>query len=82
MTLICYRPDKSFTKDPVEKFGKSKISRAGYSFSQKGMYFVQHAAAICTIGKLFPPFAFFTGALDQITDFKVESVFKSLLFFI
>jgi hypothetical protein len=45
------------------------------------MYFVQHAAIIYTLGKLFPNFTFFTGALDEIPDFKIEPVFKSLLFF-
>ncbi len=44
------------------------------------MYFVQHTAIIYTLGKLFSHFTFFTRALDEITDFKIEPVFKSLLF--
>ena len=41
---------------------------------------VQDTAAVCTLGKMAARIAFFAGALYEITDFKIESVFKYALF--
>ena len=52
----------------------------GYRLSQNGVNFVQDATAVYTFGKTAARIALFAGALYEITDFKIESVFKYALF--
>ena len=58
----------------ISEFDIRDVAAAGYAFGQYNSDFIENIAFIRTLGQIIPIKALFTGAFNQITDFKIKLV--------